>query len=98
MKPLRLWNGRWIGSRGERQHIYVAAYSREDAVRVVTEVLGREPRGIRGEIKDYWFDGCWGRAMDGITPERGAWVCDEPNGRPVRLTASREGVTVGGGA
>lgn len=73
MKQLRLWNGRWsVGL-----HCYVAAYSVADALRLVEQCLGYLPRGMRGEIENYWSPGLWGRTMDGITPERGIWVVRE---------------------
>lgn len=74
MKPkLKIWNGRW-----ERdQHVYVAAYSKADAARLVIACLGYEPRGLRGEIDNYWSPDCWGDAMDGVEPERGIWVVKE---------------------
>jgi hypothetical protein len=28
------------------------------------------------EINVYFSKGCWGNVMEGITPERGAWVED----------------------
>jgi hypothetical protein len=72
-------------SSGIQGHAYVAAYSMNDAVRVITEVLGYEPRGIRSELKIYWSRGCWGTPMDGITPERGMWVQQGYNFKPVKL-------------
>ena len=34
--------------------------------------------GIHGvttsEIQVYWHKGCWGNAMDGVTPEIGIWA------------------------
>lgn len=79
-KELRFWNGRWSGEKGY-DHIYVAAYSRADAVRLITEYEGYEPRGINTEIKVYWAE-CWGRPMDGIMPERAIWLsCEYGNPR-----------------
>ena len=83
MKPrsrkLKLWNGRWrVG-----QHIFVAAYSVDDVLSLLNDELGY--RVSRWEIRVYWSPNCWGTPMDGITPERGAWI---QTGRqpPVRLT------------
>lgn len=82
MRKLRIWNGRNF----PRGHMYIAAYSVEDAVRLMTELHGFEPRGIRSEIRNYWSPDCWGIAMTGITPERGVWVTDNHNGKnPKRL-------------
>jgi hypothetical protein len=84
MKKLRIWNGR--NYNYPYGHMYIAAYSVEDAVRLLTELHGHEPRGIRAEIRNYWSPNCWGIVMDGITPERGIWVTDKDNDmKPKRL-------------
>jgi hypothetical protein len=83
-RKLKLWNGRWGGGAHGSGHCFVAAYSVEDAVQVVTEFLGYEPRGIRGEIKNYWNAGCWGTQMDGITPVRGLWLSKNGRDKPER--------------
>ncbi len=70
-RKLKLWNGRWFDGRG---NIYVAAYSVADVKFLLKEWLGYEPRGIAGEIRNYWSAGHWGNAMSGVTPERGVWV------------------------
>jgi hypothetical protein len=75
MKKLKIWNGRGTdrhlnGSWIKYLHFYVCAYSVSDAVKLMNEL------GVRMtayEIKTYFSDGCWGNAMDGITPERGLW-------------------------
>lgn len=84
MKTLKIWNGRgycahnprdplWQGIRHNAdQHAYIAAYSREDARRVIEEYCGRKPSLT--EIRDYFNEGCWGSSMDGVTPERGLWI------------------------
>jgi hypothetical protein len=86
-KPLKLFNGRW--GRGGADHIYVAAHSQADAIRVVNELYG-EGRLSTSEIKNYWSKGAWGTNMEGITPERGAWVVKRdmnPDRKPpVRIT------------
>jgi hypothetical protein len=82
-KPLKLFNGRWHSGTHGAGHAYVAAYSKDDAVRVITEALGYEPRGMMSELNTYWSHDCWGNTMDGITPERGLWIC-KPHGQPVR--------------
>jgi hypothetical protein len=86
-RKLILFNGRWMENLRRRGgHAFVAAYSRADAVRVVAEVLGYEPRGMHNEIKVYWSQGAWGNTMDGITPERGIWVTyEQPRTKPERL-------------
>lgn len=85
-KTLKLWNGRWYPFRG--QTVYVAAYSRADAVRLLNTVP--DGRGITDfEIKTYWSGGsencCWGTAMEGIQPERGAWLVQQRGEAPKRL-------------
>ena len=88
-RTLKLFNGRaycamksapeWEGVRGNaEQHAYIAAYSREDARRVVEEYCGRKPSV--SELRDY-FSPCWGNAMEGIAPERGLWLFLDGNGR-----------------
>lgn len=98
MKTLKLWNGRGFDCR--HTHLYVAAYSVADAVRVANEAFrklnGYEDRPDMSrvtahEVRVYWSEGCWGNAMDGITPERGVWQTNNEFGRtaeerkPVRL-------------
>jgi len=68
-KTLRLWNGRWQ----DRGHVYVAAYTRAEAGRLLVQAAGREIPAIDREIREY-FSECWGNPMEGITPERGVWV------------------------
>lgn len=80
MKLLKLYNGGdWLCRGG---HLYVAAHSVRDACILVNEAYcklqGYENRpDIQilkpGEMRTYWATGCWGNAMDGITPERGVW-------------------------
>ena len=70
-KKLILFNGRW----GTRQHIYLAAYNVTDACRICDEVAGYSG-SWRREINEY-FRKAWGKTMEGIKPERGAWVSEE---------------------
>ena len=80
MKTLKIWNGSSLAwSEG---HMYVAAYSLADAVRMVNaayrKVMGYEehpeinPVGM-SYARKMWSPNCWGNAMEGITPERGVW-------------------------
>ena len=87
-RPLHLFNGRWMEGRHGCGHAYVAAYSRADAARVITEALGYEPRGILNELKVYWSQGTWGDHMKGITPERGIWVQRDRQAKPMRVRPS----------
>ena len=81
-KKLRLWNGRDWDCRGG--HLYIAAYSVADAARLyyaaMNKILGIAPpmnkldiARISREIKVYFNPNCWGKSMNGITPERGIW-------------------------
>ena len=72
-KLVKLFNGRVIG-RGrlhDREHFYVGATSIADVVRLV-KAAGDYVCNPR-EVNIYWSKGCWGNAMDGISPERGVW-------------------------
>ena len=73
MKKLRLFNGMFQEKDTGQVHAYVAAYSRADAVRVITEYMGHKTRGIENELKVYWSEAC-GNPMSGIEPQRGLWV------------------------
>lgn len=55
--------------------IFIGAYSREDARRVVEEYAGAKPSVA--ELRDYFSD-CWGNAMNLVEPERGLWVQWDP--------------------
>jgi len=79
VKELKIWNGRWY----PRSHIYAAAYSRADLVRLIATWQGYQSRGMATEIKNYWSEGSWGTAMNGITPERGIWLSKD-GAAPVR--------------
>ena len=67
-------NGRW-GARN-LQHIYICAHSIADACRICEQLTGRNAASWRNEINVYFSKGCWGNAMEDVTPERGAWVQD----------------------
>jgi hypothetical protein len=82
-RKLKLFNGRLRYDKREG-HGYIAAYSAEDAIRVLDQTIGG--RGNRTEIKVYWSHGLWGKPMDGIHPERGLWfIGDWPRGIPERI-------------
>lgn len=93
-KKLKLFNGRgycclnredprWKGIPTNRNiPASVAAYSREDARRVIGEYCGRMPSV--SELRDYWAES-WGDMMEGITPERGLWLKFEAGKPPVRV-------------
>lgn len=79
-KKLKLFNGGDWSSRGG--HLYVAAYSQQDAVNLMN-LAYRRMRGYPDDadqgsttlntLQVYWSKGCWGNRMEGITPERGVW-------------------------
>jgi hypothetical protein len=79
MRSLKIWNGRGVD---RNTHLYVAAYSRADAARILTETFRRgasefisrlEIGRWQRELSVYFAEGCWGNSMDDITPERGVW-------------------------
>lgn len=97
MRKLKIFNGRDWDCRGG--HLYIAAYSIQDAADLANEAY-RKLNGYTdrpditptsaGEIRTYWSKGCWGNAMDGITPERGVWWVKksygpDASGKPERL-------------
>lgn len=93
-KKLKLYNGRAYYCRTHRDArwenvtygnaltAFIAAYSIADASRVIAEYTGYD-RSNETEIKLFWSE-CWGRSMNGITPERGLWIEFEYN-KPVRV-------------
>jgi hypothetical protein len=80
---LKIWNGRWAGDG--TQHIYAAAHSRADLIRMIGEYLGHTPRGMNNEIHVYWQPDCWGTPMDGIKVERGLWIQSDSSKKPKRV-------------
>ena len=92
MKKLEIWNGRGYSCRnhddprwkaGEYYHVYVGAYSRADARRVIEKYCGYLPPDA--EIKDYFSKGCWGNTMDGVERERGLWVEFNTGTQPIKV-------------
>jgi hypothetical protein len=81
-KTLKIWNGRDWKAQG---HIYVAAYSKKQALELVRKAAGYEGACSMHEINVYWSAGCWGNSMDGITPEVGVWHSPDYNTKPVKL-------------
>jgi len=68
-KTLKKYNGRGV-RRGE--HLYVAAYNRSDASRMLAKLCGRSESSWQNELRNY-FSECWGDSMEGIEPRRGIW-------------------------
>lgn len=80
-KKIIIMNGRW----GRGQHIYIGAYSVADAC-IICEKLSGSSRCWRSEINNYFSKGCWGNNMNGIEPQRGAWICEDTyRSKPVRV-------------
>lgn len=77
-KALRLYNGRGqerrdASGRWETTgHVYIAAYSHADAVRVMREAGFNS--FTRHELMTYFSKGCWGNRMLSVTPVRGVWA------------------------
>lgn len=63
-KRLKIWNGRGHG-KYLNHSIYVAAYSRAEAARLVAKAC--DANVSANEIKNYYSPDAWGRQMDGIT-------------------------------
>ena len=86
-RKLILMNGRWGHDNG--QHIYIAAYSKADAARILNglqEHINGDWHGWLYEINKYFNKGVWGNKMDGIKPERGAWVTESYGTRPRKVS------------
>ena len=91
MKTLQIFNGRGheyvdkSGNRVQTEHVYICAWSKADAVRVMHEAGFN--RFTSAELNSYYSHGCWGLRMDGITPERGVWAVPfrQYMAKPVRI-------------
>lgn len=95
-KVLKIWNGRGLSYRKRDDpawdnispngsaKIFAAAYSRADLRRMLFEYSGVS--ASNNEIRDYWSEGSWGLAMEGIEVERGLWLKDGyGDEKPVRI-------------
>lgn len=89
-RTLKLFNGRgqYHRTRGETGHLYIAAYSVADALRVLRDA-GFELVS-RHELDEYFSKGCWGNSMEEVTAERGVWATPpgqdwNPDAKPERL-------------
>ncbi len=82
-KKLILFNGR---GHDRNTHLYVAAYSRADAARMLAEIYGYSFNMWVRELTVYFSEGIWGTHMEKmkIVPERGVWVVEENPGRKIR--------------
>ena len=96
---LKIWNGRGWGSRRydkDRKYIpdptgknycdcfYVCAKSRTHAIRLINEAIGYNYMS-QSEAKNYWHEGCWGNAMEGIEKEVGVWTQQDYGDKPKRI-------------
>ena len=75
MRALKLYNsGDWDGSGG---HLFVAAWSQQDAVALVNQahkkLMGYDGNMSLGHFREYWNKGCWGNDMNDVKRERGVW-------------------------
>ena len=64
-KQLKKWNGRGHGKDYDKGHFYVAAYSKKQAVELMSEVSNKYI--TTNEVTNY-YSNCWGNSMDGIEP------------------------------
>ena len=84
-RKLKLFNGRWKNGGT----VFIAAYSIDDAILLGRQAVAATPGWwsvTRHEITKYWAKGAWGRQMEDVKVERGAWV--KPKGfdaKPVRV-------------
>jgi hypothetical protein len=86
-RKLMIANGRG-GTHTLNGHLYVCAESKAEAVRLLLQA-GHRFMTLR-EFNMYWSNGHWGRAMDGITPEKGVWFVPQEKEhddkfKPIRL-------------
>lgn len=72
VKTLKLWNGRDIENIRDG-HLYIAAYSKTDACRMLTELYPRFNEGQWNREMTIYFSNCWGYNMNTVKPERGIW-------------------------
>ena len=82
-KTLKKYNGRGFGGCG---HLYIAAYSRADASRLLARLFNTKSSYWVNELRVY-FSECWGNPMDGIECRRGIWVGPDghPSGTPKQI-------------
>jgi hypothetical protein len=81
LKKLKIWNGRGDGRGG---HLYICATSQRQAVALVNQ-SGFGYGMSLSELRDYYAEGCWGVAMNDITPEIGVWTVNERTRKRKRL-------------
>jgi hypothetical protein len=88
-RALKIWNGRG-DHRQLDGHLYVCASTKKEVAELVTQA-GYYPKMTMRELSTYWTKGCWGLAMEGITPEKGVWFVSKedenaiPRVKPRRL-------------
>lgn len=89
-KNLMIWNGRAWGGRNCSCHIYAAAKSKAELLRMLDAITGRFAfgGGMSHEVDNYWHKGAWGTAVReaGLYPTKaGVWVRDDKTGEIVQL-------------
>ena len=73
-RKLQIWNGRGDFSfDGLNGHIFVAATTKKQAVDLVNKAGYSCGRFNLRELNGYYNESCWGRDLNGITPEVGVW-------------------------
>jgi len=84
-KELKLWNGRCHSGKYSQHTVYVGAYSRAEAVRIMLTA------GIlhvtSSEVANYYSEGAWGNDMvQYIEDKPCVWVKPkELNSKPVKI-------------
>ena len=79
-RQVKIFNGRFRNTT----HIYIGAYSIADAARILQQAYDTPTTQIN-EITVYFSKGAWGNSMEGIKPERGAWVQEHHSEKPKRI-------------
>jgi len=90
MKKLKLFNGRGHhqyknGIVTTWEHLYIAAYSINDAAELLQEVFSGTVNSRIYEINIYYNKNCWGVLMEDIIPERGIWGILTFCSKPIRI-------------
>lgn len=90
-RALKIWNGRVHGSKYERHHAYVAAYSLKQAAELLSMAFfGSDYKDLIStfEISKYYSKGAWGKKMDGIIPTEPCVYLNDgrvPDSKPFRV-------------
>jgi len=71
-RALKIWNGRGDFWKLDG-HIFVCAETKTQAVKLINQAGYSSGRMNLHELNTYYNEGCWGKDMNGITPEPGVW-------------------------